>query len=94
MNEQDKPAENATVELYQNKDSALVKTAITNREGLAYFIGISRHKESKSVSRKINISQAKAWPICDGTDTQNDRYEKTLHTALLQVSNWQLAVSY
>lgn len=50
LNDQHKPIENATVELYRSKDSALVKTALTDKGGVAelepvslgnYFIKIS-----------------------------------------------------
>ena len=41
VNDQHKPIENATVELYRSQDSALVKTAISDRDGRAGFEGLS-----------------------------------------------------
>src|SRR5689334_20126904 len=41
FNGQKSPVENATIELLRSKDSALVKTALTDKAGLAEFENIS-----------------------------------------------------
>jgi len=41
LNDQKLPVENATVELLRSKDSGLVKTALTDKTGIAEFENIS-----------------------------------------------------